>query len=391
MKKHIIAVTVLQLAALTAFSTSSHGGIMVGGVEVTPGLQVEESHNDNIFAQETVKKSSWITTIDPALVVKAVDGANEYELGYRYSRGIFHSSHNDDYSDHFIGADMLLDLTSRLNVIGWADYNRTHDMRGTTFTGLPITFNTPDKYHETIVGSRVEYGQNARVEFSGEYSNKRYDNHRTITQTRDLDTIGGIAQFSYPIAPKTSAVIEARYTRFNYKFFSPTTNLDSAEQRYYAGLDWEATAKTTGTVRVGYLSKNFSNAALTDSSSVGWELGILWEPLTYSSWTLEGSSTALETDGTGSYTKSVGGSLTWNHEWAEHLSHTAMVGYHENKFQGLAITRKDQVTTAGASVNYELMRWLTVGAGYNYADRNSNAANASYRQNVWSLTLTGTL
>lgn len=393
MNKHMMAIALLQLGAVAVYSTAGFaneaGGFQAGGVTITPAVQVGVSHNDNIFAQESVKTKSWITKIDPAIVFSAIDGANEYEVSYRYSKGIYHSSRDDNYNDHFVGASADLDLSSRLDVGGWANYDITHDARGTTFTGLPIAFSTPDRFHEVSAGGMVGYGLSARVEFSVEHSVKRYKNHQTVTLARNLDTTGGSAKFSYPVTSKASAVVEARYKRFDYKLASSV--LDSNEQRYFAGFDWEATAKTTGTARLGYLRKNFKDVTQVDSSYLGWELGVMWEPMSYSSWTLETSSSALESDGTGSFTKSIGGSLTWDHEWTTYLSHSATFNYRDNKFQGAAIGRTDKVTTAGLSVNYELMRWLTLSPSYSYANRNSNTANASYKQNVWSLNLIGTL
>lgn len=392
MKKYVFTAALLLtvICSKTGLAVEA-AGVQVGGVEVIPAVQVGVSHNDNIFAQETNKKSSLITTIDPALKLVAVNGSNQFEVDYHLSKGFYHSSSNDNYLDHFAGLNADLDLSSRLKSRLWANYDKTHDMRGSTFTGQALTFNTPDEYHQTIVGGQVSYGINARVDVKGEYTNKRYDNHRTITIARDLDTAGGSIALSYPIAPKTSAVVEARYKRFDYKLLTATTNLDSAEQRYYAGLDWEATAKTTGTVRVGYLNKNFSRAGVNDASQFSWELGVLWEPMSYSAWQLSTSGAPGETDGTGSYTESSNVDLTWNHAWNSSLSHTATLGYSQSKYQGTVTPRTDNLTTAGFSLNYDIQRWLTVEAGYNYANRNSNAVNSSYKQNIWSLNVIGSL
>jgi len=365
--------------------------VRIGGVDITPAIQVNEAHDDNVFAQEKTRKSSWITTIEPGVLVSAESGTSTYELRYQLSKGLFHSSRNDDFLDHFVSAKADFDMSSRLKSGLWVNYSKTHDRRGTTFTGAPLTFNTPDRYHRSVAGGKVSYGKNARIDLNAEYTNKRYDNHHTLTQTRDLDTIGGSAAFSYPVGPKTSAVVEARYKHYNYKFFSATTNLDSNEQRYFAGLDWEATAKTTGHARVGYLKKNFSDARLIGTSQFAWELGVLWEPMSYSSWELATDYKPLETDGTGTFSKSIGGRLTWKHEWNSKLSHSAYGGYRQNRFQGLVVQRKDKVTTAGASVDYQLMRWLGIGGAYDYTNRSSNAVNSSFRDNVWSVNIITTL
>jgi hypothetical protein len=325
--------------------------------------------------------------------VKAVaeKGATSFTASYRLSKGLIHSSHNDDYADHFAALKAKFGLTTRLNIDAWADYNKTHDSRGTTFTGAPIFFNTPDRYHETVVGSKISYGVRGRIDVKGIYTNKRYDNHHTITQVLDLDTVGSSLAFSFPIAPKTSAVLEVRYNIFNYKFFSPAANLDSSEQSFFGGLNWKAANKTTGRVRLGYLKKNFLSPLSADFSQFAWELNVLWKPLAHASWRLSSSYYPQETDGTGSFSQSLNVNLKWKHRWSRYLSHKASIGYTEDKFHGLASQRKDRVVLASLSLDYDLFRWLTVGAGYDFTNRNSNALNASYRDNVWSFRLLGTL
>jgi len=375
-----------------AASAADELPLKVGEIEIYPAVQIEEKHDDNIFAQENMKTGSWITIIDPAVKVVAEKGANSYEASYRLSKGIYHGSRTDDFIDHFADFTASFGPTSRLDIKTWARHSRTHDDRGSTFTGQGLQFNTPDQYHETDVGGEVSYGVNARIDVKGEYDNKRYDNHHSITRARDLDTEGGGIQFSYPVAPKTSVAIEARFKHFNYKLLTSTFDIDSNEQRYFAGLDWEATAKTTGTVRVGYLRKNFLNPRLIDDSFFGWEIAVLWEPLSYSSWNLSTSSMPIETDGTGDFTKDTSVNLTWDHAWSTYLSHHASVGYSRDIFKGsVPVERIDNITTAAFGLDYQFQRWLSIGTEYNYTNRSSNALNASYHQNVWFFRVQGTL
>jgi hypothetical protein len=45
---------------------------------------------------------------------------------------------------------------------------------------------------------------------------------------------------------------------------------------------WEATAKTTGTVRVGWLDEKFADSLYPSFSSPNWDVAICWSPLAYS-------------------------------------------------------------------------------------------------------------
>jgi len=395
MKKGMIVAVMAQVMALFfgASVASAAGSIAVGGLQLVPEITLGESRNDNIFSQEPGKgiKKSWITTIKPSISLSADDGANKYQLGYNLSKGIYHQSHEDDFIDQAANFQANLGLSRKLTVDFNVDYNLKHDARGSTFTGgAAAAVLTPDKYHETNVGASVNYGTNAHVILSGDYSNKRYSNNRTRTMARDLDTIGGIAEFDYDLTGKTSAVLEARYTRFNYQYETALVNLDSNEQVYFTGLNWDATAKTSGKVRVGYTKKNFARASLTDVGFFSWEIGVEWLPMSYSSWTLKTSSMPYETDGSGSFIKNTGVDLAWDHAWSKRLHHKATLSYSKAAYQGGSV-RVDNITKASASVNYQWLRWLAVQPLYEYTNNSSNTVKSSYKQNIWTLNLIGTL
>jgi len=387
-------ITLLVMAAgvapCSAFAADP-APIRVGGVEVTPAVKVMEKHDDNILSQQNNKKSSWVTVVEPGLDMTAEDGVSKFNVQYHLSNGTFHSSHHDDYLDHFVRGSYSFSPTARLSTKLAVDYSKTHDARGTTFTGSALTFATPDKYHETTVNGEVGYGVNGHIDLTGSYSNKRYDNHHTITKARDLDTSEARVSFSYPIAPATRAVLEARYKRFNYKLLTPTINLDSNEQRYFAGLNWEATALTSGSLRVGYLKKRFSSARQVGTGQFSWELGAKWAPTTYSNIQISSDYGPKETDGTGSYIKSIGADVSWDYAWNQRLSHNVHGSYRENRYQGVGVARKDRLSSAGLSVDYQIQRWLGLGAGYDYLNRNSSLANTSFKDNTWSLNLLLTL
>jgi len=408
MKKHIQLVALIQLCLISTLSNNSEAGpmrqglvsavrsagdaapIKVGALRIYPVLEVGEKYNDNIFEQETVKTSSWITTVDPVVTAVAEKGANHIEASYRLSSGAYQSSHSDDYIDHFAGIKIASGLTNRLDIKAWTEYSKTHDTRGTTFTGTP-TGPRQDKYHETEAGAEVSYGVRARIDVRGEYTSKRYDNNRARTQIRDLDTAAGRVALSFPIAQKTRGILEVRYEHLDFKFFSATRNDDSNEQRYLAGLEWDATAKTTGSVRLGYLLKNFTNPLLSTYSQFSWELDVRWKPKSYSRWRLTSSSMPAVSDGSDSYTLDTGGRLSWEHEWSGRFSHEAYIGYEGKRYRGVSVPRTDKETTAGLSLDYQLFRWLAFGAGYDYTNRNSNKQNASHRQNIWSVRILGSL
>lgn len=390
--KGLMLFACVALSSAPALAAGDAGFVPVGSMKLVPVLDISHEYNDNIFGSEKNTKSSQVTVISPTIALQAENAITSMEFSYGLSKSIYYSSRKDDALDHFLNFDVASDLSSRLQTSFGASYSKQHDVRGSTFSGTAVGGAlTPDKYHETAVQGSIGYGLRGRIDLVGDYSNKRYDSNRFRTAARDLDTMGGGVSFSFPIMKKTKAVLEARYNKFDYKSLAVAGNLDSNEQRYFGGLDWDATAKTSGSLRVGYLRKRFSNSLSSGTGNFSWELGMTWAPLSYSTIDLSTESTTNETDGLGTFIKTKSGSISWNHAWSSKLSHTVTGSLSRDKYAGAGIARTDNVRSFGLSIDYQLQRWLNIGTSYDYTNRNSNALNSSYKKNVVAINFLATL
>jgi len=375
-----------------AWAAGDAGFVPVGPMKLVPVVNISHEYDDNIFRSEKNTKSSQVTVINPIIAVQMGRANVKTELSYGLTKSIHYSSRQDDAIDHVVNLDVNADLSSRLQTSFGASYSKLHDARGSTFSGTAVAgVATPDKYHDSALHATLGYGLRGRIDLSGGYDRKRYDTNRFRTAGRDLDTMDGGVSFSFPIMSKTKAVVEARYSKINYKALAITGNLDSNEQRYFGGFDWDATAKTSGSLRVGYLRKHFKDAANAGTGNLSWELGMEWQPLSYSTVSLNTEATTNETDGLGTFIKTKSGSISWNHGWSSRLSHTLSGSYSQNRYIGAAVARKDNLVSLGASLDYQMWRWLNIGASYDYSNRNSNVANSSYKNNVVALNIQATM
>jgi len=366
------------------------GGINIKGFQINPSVTVAGLHDDNFTLAETQPISTFGTIVNPAIDITAGSEINQIIVHYDFERGYFFSSSGDDYSDHYVSGVTHNELTSRAVIDTEVSYTKSHDRRGTTFSGIITGFDTPDRWHETAATAQFSYGSANRIVVDGGFSAKRYDNHRSLTAGRELNTAYGGATFYYRIASKTSALFEGIYTNYDYRLAN--SPLDSHELTLYTGLTWEATAKTTGTVKAGWQREKFKRGTQSGNGFFSLDAEIAWSPLTYSIWTLQAGSRAQQSDSNGtngSYIKTKDVHLAWTHEWNDRLSHTAHAGYAHDRYIGTV--RKDNSIFAGAGLQYALTRWLSIGIAYDYVNRASNTVNAAYHQNVYSGTITGAL
>src|SRR5262249_336030 len=145
-----------------------------------------------------------------------------------------------------------------------------------------------------------------------------YTNNRATTAAADRTQPEFGGAFYWRVAPKTYALAEVRNTEIHYDLPNIGTG---EERRYYAGISWEATAKTVGTLKVGQLRRKFDNGS-PEKTTASWEGLVTWTPLTYSVFDFYTSRQTSEATGlppTRFILSSVGG-VTWTHYWSSYLN-----------------------------------------------------------------------
>ncbi len=355
-------------------------------VYFTPYIGVAGGYDDNLFYSSSNEKSSYLYVLSPGLRFDARDASKVFSVSYQSQYGVYTSSRNDDYWDHNVAASfdaiMAPSLYGRLNYT----FVHGHDPRG--LTDRP-TQETPDRYEDSRPGVTVAYGSpgaKGRLEAYYSYEMRKYINNRdsTIGSDRDVPELG--AAFYWRVMPRTSVLFEARRTDQDYRL--STSPLDSQETRYYAGVTWEATAATTGTVKVGTFRKNF-DSDLPDYSGTSWEGLITWLPRTYSRFDFYSARFPIESTGLGSFILADAYGVVWTHNWNSYFSTGVNARYERDKYQNF--DRNDDIASLGFKVGYKFRRWLTLGAEYTYMKRDSNLDIYDYRKNLYFITLTATL
>lgn len=147
--------------------------------------------------------------------------------------------------------------------------------------------------------------------------------------------------------------------------------------------------RTTGTVKLGREKKDFDDSSIGEKSGGMWEVGVAWEPRTYSRFNLNTRQGFDEGDSGASTIKTQTTTLSWDHDWAERL--TSNVSYTRRDQDYQDIQREDNADIFGIGLTYEMRRWLDVGIGYKYAENDSDAANESYERNIYALTINASL
>ena len=353
------------------------------GVNVTPTLGVSYGTNDNVDLSPSARaRSSNVLTLTPRVVANTAYKADRYSVGYQGEIIRFQSSSRDNANNHELAATALNVLDTRLSVNSRLALLDRYDSVGTT--DRTNISGTPDHWRGVNGAVLVRYGApGARGRLEAELGafDKRYQNNRATTADADNLSTNFAARFATRVAPKTTALVEYRHTRFDYK--RDVQNLDGTEQRLLVGAEWEATALTSGSFKVGYLDKRYK-AVRPGFGGLTWEGGLRWMPLTYS--TVELTTGRSASDPTGNvtdYVKSAFIGARWTHQWSSYVS--TRVAYTHNNSDYVGTTRADKTDTLGLEVNYDFRRWMRLGAAYEYSRRDSKDNNFDYDRNLFSL------
>ena len=263
-----------------SFPSEETGGVEMGdsAVYATPSVGLGVGHDDNLFLSNTNTKSSVIEVLSPGLRLDAHRPGLVLKSSWQGQYGRYTDSRADDYQDQYWlnSVDWALDQRTFFR-LGY-DYLRGHDARGST--DRPNS-DSPDRYRLSVPRAMFAYGApgaQGRVELYYSDAHKDYLNHNDTTAVSDRDTTEAGGAFYWRVGPKTYALVEARDTKIDYDIQNP---LSGHETRYFVGLSWEATAATTGTVKIGELRRSFDGDNIPSHTSPSWEAEITWSPRTY--------------------------------------------------------------------------------------------------------------
>lgn len=368
--------------------TSGAASVQMGDTPLffTPFLGAAVGHDDNIFTSNVNERSSTITLISPGFKVDARSPSSVFQLSYQGQFGYYADSEEDNYIDHTARAQLDMAFSPRSFLRVGYDFIRSHDPRGSTDRGIS---SRPDKYR--IYSPNATYafgapGAQGRIELYAAEARKAYLNNRETTALGDRKTTDAGGAVYWRVMPKTYLVGEARLTEIRYR--SAASPLSGEERRLFGGVSWEATALTTGVLKVGRLEKTFDSGA-PSFSGASWEGSIIWSPRTYSTFDFYTARTANESTGLGNFILSDIYGVTWNHAWSTILSTAVLVRYQKDDYQGFS--RTDDTKSLGFKVGYRFRRWLTLGAEYNYTQRDSSQGVFEYDRNLYLLTATASM
>lgn len=373
--------------ALMTAPVKGRAVVFDNGIFLYPALAIGIGYNDNVLGTRSNTEESMFYSVRPEFVAEMKHAGDRYTFSYQGNYVSYADVPSDNYFNHDLWAAMDKYLDSRMRFGVGAGYIERSDSRGST--DRPAG-SEPDHWHAPVARFLGVYGAEGamgRVELEAMTMAKRYDNNRVFTTASDIDINMVSGRFYYRFMPRTSALFEVRNTVNDYTL--STSTQDNTDRRYYVGLTWDATAKTTGTLKVGSAKKDFDSSARPDDSMFSWEAGVRWAPLTYSTVDLLSSRGPIDGTGLGNLIVNTGTTVVWTHRWSGLMSSRLLAGRVSSKYSGVA--RQDDATNLGFGIFREIGFNYRLGLDWSRLDRDSNQNAYDFKRNTVMLTLEGIL
>ncbi|MCP3898721.1 MAG: outer membrane beta-barrel protein [Desulfobacteraceae bacterium] len=368
-----------------------------------PFLTTEAIWSSNLFYEDSSEESSVTTTIAPGIWLALPESREKLmsvTTAYNSPGGVEFSHMQTDSSRRM--QTYFLYSPSFVYYSDEAKYNHTdHTVEG--LFGYNFGFNLSleifdkfniksqinddglgkllDEYQDNIFGITASYDPSPKFKIRIDYSHYSLKFEKDINEFRDRKDNSASAYIFYKFMPKTSVFIEYERTNINYDYRSDD---DSSENRYYAGIDWEISAKSKGQVKAGYLKKDFNQNDDRNEQDFSYEAQIQHAITPKSSVSFNGYQKHHETSMTDSYfVRTRGGNaaflLRFNQKWTSAINASYSRETYEGSDQNNTINeRQDNVYGVGPAIKFDAKKWLVFEFGYHYTERDSNYDTYDY-------------
>jgi len=250
-----------------------------GPVHVRPQIAVSGRYDDNIFFQGNKSlpgvrpEDDFITIISPGVKLQLgrTEG-NHILFGYQMDQSFYAQHGDEDHLDHLLSLNTRLE-GNRLSLEGSDSVQFLTGILGGGF-GLTATGQGVDRT-AFLDRYRLEYDLSQKISayVEGSHDATDYESGSTLYDGRNLRGTGG---FAFKITPKIRLFGEGYYGRdtvdpnrpFNPADPSSINGPDLDIVGGFLGVSGDFHPKLSGSVKVGYESRSFTDSSTDDGSPV---------------------------------------------------------------------------------------------------------------------------
>lgn len=357
----------------------------IGGVGLR--LNVGLGHDDNVFRTRRDTRSDFFWSLGPSIDLTGRLRKHALRLAYEGDYASYFDLRTEDFYDHRIIGEAELDPSRKVNMNLLGQVWWGHDDRGGLGSRIAGSREL-DRWREHRLEGELVLGREitrAQIIPSVQYSALRYlNNDQSI---RDFDRYDYHVRARWRFTPTLWGVVETGLSTIDH--VDPANALDRDEIGLLAGIGWEATAKTSGEIKVGVLTRDFHAPGRGAAQSFNWDARVDWAPKPYSKVTAYTRRDSQESGagGLGTFLADTYG-IRWRHGFTERLDFETGAEFVRARFED---GREDDLLDLDLGLVYELTRRLDVAGTYRFRTRRSSLGELDYDDHVIMLELRATL
>ena len=260
-------------------------GIRAGSFRAFPEVLIAAEYNDNVFATNANEDEDVIVHIDPSVSLQSLWSVHELNFGLSAPSRIY-SEFDDSNTTDLIGeVDGRLDVRRDFSINGGARYGALHEPISSSPTNSLLAEPTDYANAEAHLGV-VKAFNRLRLSGQARYSSHDYDDAvlqggGSLEQDdRDRDVIMLGARADYAISPLTALFMSFGTNERDYDLDPPdaAVNRDSSGYEVLGGANFDLTRLMRGEIGVGYLSQEYDEPGVGDSSGLAVRANVEWFP-----------------------------------------------------------------------------------------------------------------
>ncbi|MDO7086811.1 outer membrane beta-barrel protein [Pseudocolwellia sp. AS88] len=371
--------------------------VFASNAEDRPGLllngAISAQYNDNVL-NNVSEISDTAIVVEPEVKYFGLVGKHKFILSYDGKFANYTKDSDLSFNEHKLAASALLDHSHKLSSEFKLNFDKKIETPGSTNSSTQ-SLEDFNKLENKSAIAKLYYGQKSsigQIVLGYKYSERTYTNNQQ--SFRDVGKSQFDATFFYRVAPKTRVIFYASTEDFKYKdqllANGISFNQSSTNNLYLAGIEWEATAKSTGTFRLGYQNKDYDDERLNDISGLSYMLDLVWKPNPNTQIKLgaDRQSTESAQINEGGFL-STSYSIELSHELTARtqLKAKIMKDNDDIVFSSGSANRTDKRNTLELGANHSLRDWIDINLSYKYQEKTSDIDAFNYKSNIINLSL----
>ncbi|PIR01144.1 MAG: hypothetical protein COV66_03095 [Nitrospinae bacterium CG11_big_fil_rev_8_21_14_0_20_45_15] len=391
------------------------GNIRFGRLQVTPGLELKQKYDDNIFYEADKrfangtregKSEDLISVISPYIKIIRKRAAGE-----RFGLSLLYRANQEKFAD-LSALDNLqhdargeLDFSLRGNRIRgklFTTFLQTQDLSSfdklqavESSSVIATNFNPRTSRTDYKFGTSVDFSKSDRFLFRL-LTYLRNINFEPSLETEDREDFNTSLSTFWKWTPLTRLGVKYDYRNLHYNSNS-TFNLDSNTHSASLAVEFEPTALISGTFELGYVTREFiGSTAGRDSIRFLMDLEYKLTDRTRFSF---GGRRSIEDSSFSTINAYVftAVSATWNQDWTSKISTKSTIGFQNQDYSekvadtknsgGSLKQRSDNGFNLDLAASYQIQKTLRAELEYRFNKNDSNFNELDFEKNSVFMTL----